>query len=129
MSWGYGPDELVVSAWLALAVQGVVLCWVIVHLRRPYRRSWVRAASILGASLAIAGSTALLNAVAPMLGVGVTSGLLTLLVTAPLSLLNGILFAWGGVRSSATARRGLIALTPLVLDLAYWGWLLSGASS
>jgi hypothetical protein len=122
MAWGYGSDELPWGLWFSLFFQVALLVWLLTpgfHRLTLRSRTW----TVVGWALGVVANQALLQLLSPTLGVGVTSGILTLFVLIPVCLTNGLLL----VLRTAT-RDGVLARLPLLLPLlcggGFWAWRL-----
>jgi hypothetical protein len=124
MAWGYGSDSLSPGLFLALVTQAGLFLLLVGPAIRRLASVWSSVRLTLAASAAITGSTACYQALFPVLGIGVTSGLLTLFVTLPLTLINGALFSVRAFRNQAPAWRSALVFAVIPVDIAYWAWLL-----
>jgi hypothetical protein len=120
MAWGYGSDELPWGLWFSLFIQVFLAAWLLTpgYYRLTFRcRTW----SVVGGAMGVVANQALLQALSPTFGVGVTSGFLTLFVLVPLCLANGLLLLFRtATRDGVSARLPL--LLPLLSVVGFWAW-------
>lgn len=124
MAWGYGSDSISPGLFLALVTQAGLFLLLIGPAIRRLTSLWSSLRLTLAGTAAITGSTAFYQALFPVLRIGVTSGLLTLFVTLPLTLINSALFSVRAFRNQAPASRSALVFAVVPVNIAYWAWLM-----
>jgi hypothetical protein len=125
MAWGYGSDSLSPGLFLALVTQAGLFLLLVGPAIRRLASVWSSVRLTLAAAAAITGSTACYQALFPVLRIGVTSGLLTLFVTLPLTLINSAMFSVRAFRNQAPARHSALVFAVIPVNIAYWAWFLA----
>lgn len=129
MAWGYGPNEISAALFFSLLTQAALFVLLVSGTFRKLSRHWSPIRLCFSGMLAISGSTALYNVLWPVLGVGVTTGLVTLGVTLPATVLNSIILTARTVTHRPTRSPVLPLLMPLPVNVGYWALLLSAHSA
>jgi hypothetical protein len=123
MLWGSRADVVSPGVLLALATQVAVFVVLVGPVLRGIAPRLSPFSLTAAGAAAITGSTAVFQALFPLVRVGMTSGLLTIFGTFPLTLLNTVVFAVRATRHQGMVRGGGLPFVVVPLNLAYWAWL------
>jgi len=128
MAFAYGADDISVALFLCLLTQGALFGLLVTRGYRRLTEGWSAMVCAVFAMIAITGSTALYNAVFPLF-VGWGSIFVTLIVIAPLTLVNSIVFTVRAFAARPKWEGALLSACVVPLNLGYWAILFWPRSS
>jgi len=123
MAFGYGSDNVSPALFLCLFTQIPLFLLLVTRGYPALTGAWSSALCAVFGMVATTASSALYTAMFPLFGIGWTSGIITLFVIIPLTILNSAIFT---VRAFLDRPKGFAAvLTACVapLNLGFWALL------